>query len=515
METKKSRHSIYIFIALTLILASLAILKYASLHSTVFDLGVFLWIFYNISANGQWQLCFYGHVQPFLIPLSYLLTPVPIIFFPYIILFLQSAFLSLPSIGLVRRYGYAALAVFALYFPLWYNNLNDFHMDHLAIPLLFGFYFFTENKKIWLAVVCASLLAFVKEPFALQTIACGIYLLIVSRKILASAFLILFGIIYFYIALHYLIPYVALGEKGFLDLSAFSWMGHSIGDMLFFIIKHPLVITSEIFSNSAKIKYLIAIFGALCFIPLLRPVMLIPAIPVVGIALLSRHESHSSFGTHYTAGLMVPLVMAFIKGLPVAGSLWEKIRLPRKMFAPLIITGLIIGHVIFAPSFLYRYFYVPKIWERHFTAYIPSMRDAAIKEAILSHIPANHGITISTQNNINWSYLVYRHQIMVFPQGIMSAVNYVNPSGYSLLNLLHSIVYRQFPHSLAEKQLADYVVVDVKRPYFIIDEGCQWFYGKCTDNKIEDIFLDLVRMTRERYDMIYEMDGFMIFKRKI
>ncbi|MBF0457128.1 MAG: DUF2079 domain-containing protein [Nitrospirae bacterium] len=513
METKECRHSLYIFVALTLILSSLAIFKYVSLHSTVCDLGIFLWVFYKMGVYGRWQLFSYGHLQPFLIPLYLFLKLFPSNLVPYIILFLQSALLSLPSIWLLRRYGYMALAGFVLYFPLWYNALNDFHMDHMVVPLLFGFFLLAEQKKIWLAVVCASCVAFVKEPFALQTAACGIYLMIASRKLLAGTFLFLFGILYFHAATRYMIPYFTTGSS-FLDAPAFSWMGHGVGEKLLFIVKHPLTIISEIFSNTLKIKYLIVIFGALCFIPLSRPAMLIPAIPIIGIALLSRHDAYYSFTNHYTAGLIAPFIMAFIKGLPAAESLWEKMRLTKRMFMPLVLTILILGNIWFSPSFLYRYFWIPKHWERHFTAYIPTERDAIIKEAILSNIPSTPDILISTPNNINWDYLIYRRQFLVFPQGVMDTADEINPSEYSFHGLISFIMHGQQPQVNIEKLSADYAVIDSKRPYFVFDKGCQWHYGKCTDINMEERFLGLVRKAMERYDIIYEMDGLVILKRK-
>ncbi|MBF0554268.1 MAG: DUF2079 domain-containing protein [Nitrospirae bacterium] len=515
METKECRQSIYIFIALALILSSLAICKYVSLHSTVFDLGIFLRLFYKIGAYGQLGLFSFGHLLPFLVPWSLFLQLFPLSFAPYIILLLQSSLLSLPSIWLLRRYGYVALTAFVLYFPLWYNALNDFHMDHMAVPLLFGFFILAEQKKIWLAVVCATCVALVKEPFALQTAACGFYLMIASRKLLAGTFLLLFGILYFYAATQYMIPAFTAGRLSeSVEVSAFTWMGHGIEEILLFIIKHPLTVISEIFSNAVKIKYVIAIFCVLGFIPLLRPLMLIPALPIMGIALLSMHDSYYAFTTHYTAGLIAPFIMAFIKGMPTAGSLWEKMRLPKKIFVPCIVTVLILGHVWLAPSFLYRYFWIPKHWERHITAYIPTERDAIIKNALLSNIPANPDISISTQNNINLDYLVYRRHILVFPDGIMAPVDRVNPSEYSFNGLISSIEHGQYTQANIEKISADYAVIDVKRPYFVNDNGCQWHYGKCTDKNMEETFLDMVAKTKERYDIIYEMDGFMILKRK-
>lgn len=516
----KTKHSYYVFIVLTFVLSGLAILKYVSLHSTVLDLGIFLNSFYKMGVYGQWHLFSVGHLQPLLIPLSLLLNLFPSSFLPYLLLLLQGALLSLPAVWIVRRYGYAALGVYIVFFPLWYNALNDFHMDHMVVPLMFGFFLFAEEKKIWLAVACASCAALVKEPFALQAAACGIFLIITARKILAGTLLFIFGTVYFFVAIRYLVPYFSAGHfapgiQGLIDAPAFSWMGCGIGEKLLFMVKHPVTIISEVVSNVSKIKYLFFIFGVLAFIPILRPVMLVPALPIMGIALLSGNDAHYAVTNHYTAGLIAPFIMAFIKGLPAAGSLWKKVRLTEKMFVPVLITVLMLGHVWLAPSFLFRFFWIPMHWERYFKAYIPTERDAIIKKAILNNIPADPDITISTENNINWGYLVYRKHLMVFPHGVIAATDIISPPKYRLTNLMTSILQGERPLAKIERQFADYAVIDLKRPFFVDDKGCQWYYGKCTDKDMEGKFLDAVNKAYERFDIIYEMDGFMILKRKI
>ena len=56
-------------------------------------------------------------------------------------------FLVLPVIGLYRHFGIIPALAFSFYFPLWYNALFDFHIDHLAIPILFGFFFLNEKES--------------------------------------------------------------------------------------------------------------------------------------------------------------------------------------------------------------------------------------------------------------------------------------------------------------------------------------------------------------------------------
>ena len=129
----------FLWFLLTSIFSVMSVLKYHNLNSTYFDLGVFLNNFHMISL-GQWQRIFLSHVQPlnFFFSLPYQISPS---LFPAFLLVAQSSLLALPVIGLYKHYGSIPALAFSLYFPLWYIALFDFHIDHLAIPLLFGFFF--------------------------------------------------------------------------------------------------------------------------------------------------------------------------------------------------------------------------------------------------------------------------------------------------------------------------------------------------------------------------------------
>ena len=136
--------ALYFF--LVSIFSVMSVLKYHNLNSTYFDFGVFLNNCYMVSL-GHWQRIFVSHVQPFsfIFSLPYQLSPS---LFPVFLLAIQSALLALPIIGLNKHYGLIPALAFLLYFPIWYIALFDFHIDHLAIPLLFAFFFFEREGKI-------------------------------------------------------------------------------------------------------------------------------------------------------------------------------------------------------------------------------------------------------------------------------------------------------------------------------------------------------------------------------
>ena len=107
---------------------------------------------------GYWERIFLTHVQPFSILFSLPYQILPDFLFPVSILIAQASLLALPAIGLYKHFGLIPTIAFSLYFPLWYNALFDFHMDHVAVPLLFGFFIFERQGKTNLAVLMGMLL---------------------------------------------------------------------------------------------------------------------------------------------------------------------------------------------------------------------------------------------------------------------------------------------------------------------------------------------------------------------
>ena len=60
---------------------------------------------------------------------------------------------------------------------------------------------------------------------------------------------------------------------------------------------------------------------------------------------------------------------------------------------------------------------------------------------------------------------------------------------------------------------ADYVILDIKRPWFIKDKGCNWLYGECTDKEMSAEYLEWVAKSRKLMNVIFEEDGFLILSR--
>mgnify|MGYP000903940584 FL=1 len=501
--------------ALTLfaVFAVLSFLKYLSLHSAVFDLGVYLSNIYAVSQAGEWWRMFNGHIQP-LLPLfggACDLGPAPAA--PFILLGIQAFFLALPIVWIAPRFGFTATLAYALYFPVWYLALFDFHPDFLAAPLLFGFFLLARAEKIWGAFVLGLALALIKEPYALQTAACGVYLLCVSRRRLPGMLLVLIGCASFYAAARYALPFFTADAGVGLSGGAFSWLGAGPLDMAGHVLSHPLEVLGKTLGNPQKLKYLACLLGALAFLPLVRPLALVTALPWLALSLLSDSPNYYGLGNHYSAGVAIPALFAFCLALGPARGAWGRYGLPPALFTLLVTAVLVAGHVLLSPSPVSRLFWRGDVWSYDLAAYQPTARDADIITAIHDYVPADPAVPVAAQNTLNWGALSRRLHYNSFPLGVFKPHKVQVMTLDDLASFRHFAATGEKPALRQISWTAAYVLLDLKRPWFLVDQGCDW-RGACNDHLAASAFLEAVEKAKTLYDTVYERDGFMILRRK-
>jgi hypothetical protein len=140
-----------------------------------------------------------------------------------------------------------------------------------------------------------------------------------------------------------------------------------------------------------------------------------------------------------------------------------------------------------------------------------------IKSAIKQHIPKNPAVILSLQNSLTWGYLTQRKNIFLFPHGASEKTSLTQNSNPDLTRFLkNSTQGSTAPKSPARKVFADYVILDMKRPWFIIDRGCEWGDGECKNSPdFTSEYLVKVKKTKDLFETIYENDQFMILKRRM
>lgn len=548
MRARNLLQYLAVFSAVVFVLAPSA--KYAALRSNILDLGLFQAGLFTFSQVGEWQQAFYGHAHVFLPLLAEIYGHFDLFHAPFFLVAMQAVLLIIPVVAFWRLFGPLPAFAYLAYAPLWSNALFDFHFDHLAVPLLLGFFLTVQNRRLGLAILTALLLMFIKELFALQTATCGAFLVwaafsnqLEKKWFVGGVLLILVGLSYFYFVAHYAFPYFTTGERSPLDTDAFSWLGHGLFEMMWTIITQLHLVLWDIISTPKKLVYLFVVFGSLAFIPLLRPAYLIPTLPLLMVAMLSRLENYYSYTNHYTAGLIVPVMFSFVHGLPVAERWWlswssslsqhagltrYSLTVPvfnisigfvnneqrKRFFYALLCIWILIGHIMLSPSPISRLFWSDKVWSISWRAYVPTSRDAMMKTAMEKFIPADPKVSVAAQNTVNWAHLAHREVYLPFPAGVVEPHKTMDWSNRTLGGLWEFVRSGYMPPMITRNHYASYVVLDLKRPYFLLDQGCEWIYSECRNKEMERKFLEWVAYTRRFYDTVFEQDGFIIFRRR-
>ena len=65
-----------------------------------------------------------------------------------------------------------------------------------------------------------------------------------------------------------------------------------------------------------------------------------------------------------------------------------------------------------------------------------------------------------------------------------------------------------------ENKFADFVVLDLKRPWFNGGQACEWVSDKCKGGTgFENSFMELIEKTKKNFEVIFKQDEFIILQR--
>jgi len=363
--------------------------------------------------------------------------------------------------------------------PLAYNNLFDFHADHLLILLMFlAFYFLERNKPFAFLLVCLPGL-FLKESLILSISMMGLYAIARHRMYKSGTLLFGSSLILFFLVMNAIMPKLGGIDYGEAFEGSFSYLGSNLFEIGRTILFHPALVVKEII-NVWKIGYLVFLFVPLLLIPLFSPLSLLPALPALAISLLSQWKTHYWIQYQYTASLIAPTFIALIYGLKFLNKkeehfrVWFKkyfrINLAKRRFLKSLLCAIlavsIYYNIVLSPSPISIFFWKRIMRDYYKSVYIITERDRLLARALEKFISQEASVT--SQNTVNNSYLAHRKEY-------------------------HSFVW--------ETAKTDYVILDLKRAHFIRDE----VYRREYDKKLKKLSQD--------YQIVFSYDGICIFQR--
>lgn len=477
-------------------LAVMPVLKVHSLHASFFDLGQYASLAWRVAQGERAAVLFQVHAHPFLLPygLLYGLFPTPVT-----LMVVQSLGLIVGALlfalywrrrGLPHGEWAAVLALLAL--AVWYNTLFDFHFEHLLLPLFALLALALESPRKWAppaALLAALAICGVKEMYALTAAAAGLAALVRPGRRWVGAAIVAVSLSYFAAMTMVVIPAYTSGQgTGEIWTGAFGHLGASTDEILGQLARRPWLLAQEAFSTWRKPFYAAVLFGSLLFVPLLAPLALLPALPVLALVLLSHNDNHVGLGHQYTAGITVPLLFALAAALTRPA-----LAVRRDAVLALVLLSSLAVLAVFGPSPLSRFFWSGKLWFYTASAYVPTARDAELRALLDRLIPAEAAVAV--QNPLVTAALVNRAAVFAFPEAVFAPVSFRRAEG-------------------ERPVLAEYVALDLQRPWFLGDRGCDWAWGACRDSAAAQSFRAAVARLSEDFAPLHDRDGILILRRK-
>lgn len=317
--SKKSVHVYPLFLMIAIyaiVLSIISINNYNRFWYSAFDLGIFdqgIWLLSmgeNAFVTVRGFHIFGDHIQfiiTFLTPLFWIWDDARIL------LMVQSFALAVGAIPIyliskdkLKNKIAPLIIVFAylLYPALQYLNLENFHPDSFAVPiLLFCFYFLTKrNYSLYAFFVFLALIT--KEDIAITIFALGIYATIFhSRKIgIATILVSILSLFLTFQLLYYFnsIGYFHTKYGAFKEIEA--------------IAKNPKIFT-DVLITQVNEKYLYEILSPLAFLSILSPTTLAIGIPAILMNILTGWPYAHSIQYHYTKAIIPFVFISLIYGL--------------------------------------------------------------------------------------------------------------------------------------------------------------------------------------------------------
>jgi uncharacterized membrane protein len=140
----------------------------------------------------------------------------------------------------------------------------------------------------------------------------GCYIMFSHGRRWIGASVAILGVVLFFVLMLVVVPHLRGGPYPF--VGRYSYLGHSIPEMLGTLLMHPLRVLQHVVTR-AKLEYTWRVFAPLGFLSFLSPAHLILALPTFLQNVLSDYTAQYSIGFQYTAPLTPFVFVSAVFGL--------------------------------------------------------------------------------------------------------------------------------------------------------------------------------------------------------
>jgi uncharacterized membrane protein len=168
--------------------------------------------------------------------------------------------------------GLAFQGAYYLYWGILAGVLFDFHHVAVAVPAIAGALYATVTRRNWLLAVTAVAAMLTREDVTLTLIALGFYIVVVQRRFVLGAALMVLNAGWFVLLLGTVMPALA-------GVPYRHWTYTALGDSpthaVLNILRNPFKAVELMFVPLAKTRIWIGSLGSWLFLPLLSPLALV------------------------------------------------------------------------------------------------------------------------------------------------------------------------------------------------------------------------------------------------
>jgi uncharacterized membrane protein len=316
-----------------------------------------------------------------------------------------------------RELGPAAGIAFAVaYLAFWgvlAGVIYDFHHVAFAVPAISFALYATLTRRNWLLIPAVAVAMLTREDVALTLIALGVYILVVQRRWIVGASLVVINAAWFAALLGVVIP--ALGGGVAYRHWTYSALGDSPLAAASYVVRHPVDALKLLFTPPEKVRVWAGSALAFALLPLASPILIV-AIP----SFLERFWSSSPnfWSFHYQYSMLPAPILTFAA---IDTCAWAR-RLLRGRVPALPRIAMPIAAA--ATSLVLTFVLIRPLAEM--TSYPSNARSAEI-QSCLNTVPADASVTAS---NALVPHLSHRDQIYLITMQPTADYVAIDPATY-------------------------------------------------------------------------------------
>lgn len=204
--------------------------------------------------------------------------------------------------------GWLAALLYLAALPVQYAILYEFQIRTAGtVFFLWAFYCFERQRLGWFALF-GLLALWTRSDASFALAAIGLYAGVQRRGWRWVVLPIGMGAGWLLLCVGLLIP-LFRSDDGFQYAFIYRWLGDTPLEMLHTLLLRPGYVAAHMF-RPEKLRYLLELLAPLLFLPLLRPGLLLIALPSLLLNLLSADRIHWSIRYHYQAFVLPFLLIA-------------------------------------------------------------------------------------------------------------------------------------------------------------------------------------------------------------